>query len=206
MTEIEKFINSIANADVDKLGFSENLYKGNSSESLIRKGNLRLYLNTMKSLKPDILLIGEAPGYKGCRLTGIPFTSEKALYSNSFFSKKNYQFINQLDKLESEQSATMVWNELNKYERKPLIWNIFPFHPYNGKDLKTNRTPSRAELDFGKHILDDLLRIFDIEKIVAVGRKPESKLNELKINFEYVRHPANGGKKKFVEGLAIVMQ
>jgi len=25
--------------------------------------------------KSKILIVGEAPGYKGCRITGIPFTS-----------------------------------------------------------------------------------------------------------------------------------
>jgi hypothetical protein len=41
--------------------------------------NLRLYLDAMIKMKGKrVLLVGEAPGYKGCKITGIPFTSGKA--------------------------------------------------------------------------------------------------------------------------------
>ena len=75
MYSIEEFIQELANERTDKLGFSENLYAGNTRESIIRKHNLLTYLTKMKSVNPRILLLGEAPGHKGCRLTGIPFTS-----------------------------------------------------------------------------------------------------------------------------------
>ena len=51
-----------------------------------RRENLKLYLEKMKKLNPSFLLLGEAPGYKGCRLTGIPFSSEKILATNDFFN------------------------------------------------------------------------------------------------------------------------
>ena len=201
---IENFIKDLENAEIDKLGFSENLYAGRNNESSIRKHNLRTYLQRMKSLNPKILLLGEAPGYKGCRLTGIPFTSEKILANHLFFKNLDYQFIN--EKLESEQSATIVWNALQDIENKPLIWNIFPFHPFDGKDYSTNRTPNETELELGKEFLKKLLQLFDIEIIAAVGRKPESKLKELNFRYQYVRHPANGGKNKFIEGISKIMK
>ena len=77
MYSIEEFIQELANERTDKLGFSENLYSGTTRESIIRKHNLLTYLTKMKSLNPRILLLGEAPGNKGCKLTGIPFTSWK---------------------------------------------------------------------------------------------------------------------------------
>ena len=44
--------------------------------------NLTIYLETLISLKPlPFLFVGEAPGYKGCRNTGIPFSSEYVLRS-----------------------------------------------------------------------------------------------------------------------------
>ena len=46
-----------------------------------------------------------------------------------------------------------------------------------------------------------LLEIFEIEIIVAVGRKSELKVKELNRTSTYVRHPANGGKNKFVAGI-----
>lgn len=203
MYSIKTFIEGLENENLNEIGFSENLYAGNSKESMIRKHNLLTYLMKMKSLNPKLLLLGEAPGYKGCRLTGIPFTSESILANHAFFKNLDFHFIN--DKLESEQSATIVWNVLQDYREKPLIWNIFPFHPYDGKNQNTNRTPNENELELGKVYLLKLLDIFNIEIIAAVGRKPESKIKEVSIKSHYVRHPANGGKTKFINGINKIM-
>lgn len=203
MYTIEKFISELESENLSKIGFSENLYAGDSKESKIRKHNLLTYLVKMKSLNPKILLLGEAPGYKGCRLTGVPFTSENILANHPFFKDFSFQFIN--DNLEREQSATIVWNVLQNYENKPLIWNIFPFHPYDGLSYNTNRTPNENELEIGKEYLLKLLEIFEINLIAAVGRKPESKIKAINIKSQYVRHPANGGKSKFVSGINKLM-
>lgn len=205
MDEIDNFINELGNAGATCPGTSEKLYTPNSRDGHIRRHNLRLYLEQMKALKPEILMLGEAPGYRGCRLTGVPFTSEKILKTHPFFRNEGYQFINPENHLMSEQSATIIWNVLELFDRKPLIWNIFPFHPYKGEDLKTNRTPNEAELNFGKHLLLQLLEFFPIKRIAAVGRKAESKLAEMNLDHAYVRHPANGGKQKFVEGMAKIL-
>ena len=182
-----------------------NVYHGDSRESLIRRNNLKLYLEKMSIINPSVLFLGEAPGYKGCRLTGIPFSSERVLGNNDFFKNQGFECINDSDNLEGEMSATIVWNELENYPDKPLIWNIFPFHPHKLDDIKTNRTPSKTELALGKEYLKQLLRFFDIKKIIALGRKPESQISDLGLNFAYVRHPANGGKSKFVDGLKTEM-
>lgn len=183
-----------------------NLYLGDSRESLIRRENLKLYLEKMSKLNPLILLLGEAPGYKGCRLTGIPFSSERVLNKNDFFRNQNFECVNEINALESEISATIVWNELANYSDKPLIWNIFPFHPHRSNDIKTNRTPTKKELTLGKEYLKQLLVIFDIKKVIALGRKSESQISDLGLDFIYVRHPANGGKNKFLNGLKTEMK
>lgn len=178
-----------------------NLYLGNSIESKIRKENLRLYLNKMFVLQPKKLILGEAPGYKGCGITGIAFSSERVLCENDFFKDQDFKCLNKYPKIESEISATILWNELEKFTIKPLIWNIFPFHPHSLNNKKSNRTPNKQELEIGLCYLIDLLEIFKIEKIITLGRKPESKIKDLGYNYTYVRHPANGGKNKFVDGL-----
>jgi hypothetical protein len=196
---IEQFITSLSKyKDSSEL---TNLYRGYSKESLIRRENLKRYLEKMSIINPSVLLLGEAPGYKGCRLTGIPFSSEKVLNENDFFKNQGFVCINGIKDLESEISATIVWNELENYPNKPLIWNIFPFHPHKSNDIITNRTPTKTELSFGKEYLKQLLRIFDIKKIIALGRKPESQIYDLDLDFVYVRHPANGGKNNFIDGL-----
>tara|TARA_B110000908_G_C10201067_1_gene425347 strand:- start:832 stop:1449 length:618 start_codon:yes stop_codon:yes gene_type:complete len=199
LNQIDNFISRLSL--VSKTKETTNLYFGDSKESQIRRNNLKTYLTKMKNLNPRFLILGEAPGYKGCRLSGIAFTSEKVLFENSFFEKEQIEFINKLDKLESEISATIVWSEISKLTTKPLIWNIYPFHPHSADDIKTNRTPTNTELEEGKGFLRELLQIFDIQKIIALGRKPESQLSEIEIPSVYVRHPANGGKNQFVTGL-----
>jgi len=199
LNKIDTFISRLSS--IPKTNGTTNLYFGNSRESEIRKNNLRIYLNKMKTVNPRFLILGEAPGYKGCRLSGIAFTSEKVLFENPFFKNEPIQFINEQGKLESEISATIVWSELSRLKEKPLIWNIFPFHPHSSDDIQTNRTPNQTELEEGKSFLIDLLEIFEIQKILALGRKPESQLSDIGIQSSYVRHPANGGKNQFIAGL-----
>jgi uracil-DNA glycosylase len=45
--------------------------------------NISIYLNALCALPfSGHLLLGEAPGHKGCALTGIPFTSQRVLTSS----------------------------------------------------------------------------------------------------------------------------
>jgi len=202
VTEVEKFIKYIEKSK--PFPNTKNLYQGNDDSSLLRKSNLKLYLEQMNVINPTTLLLGEAPGYKGCGNTGIAFTSERIIKTCNFFSKQNF-LVSSDNHLESEISATIVWEEIVKQKTLPLLWNIFPFHPHKENYLKSNRTPNFEELKFGETILRKLLHIFEVENIIAVGRKAEQHIQELNINYHYVRHPANGGKNKFIQGYNTVL-
>jgi len=199
MKQIVDFITRLSL--IQKSNNTTNLYFGNNHESEIRRNNLKIYLIKMKKSNPDYLILGEAPGYKGCRLSGVAFTSERILSENVFFKDEPIQFINSKNNLESEISATIVWNEISKFDKQPLLWNIVPFHPHSINNIKTNRTPTKAELEEDKIFLNSILKIFDIKKIIALGKKSESQLTGIGLPYSYVRHPANGGKKDFVNGL-----
>ncbi len=196
---IKKFVENLTSYSSNEETF--NMYAGNTSESYIKKQNLESYLSKMLHLKPKILFLGEAPGYKGCRLTGIPFTSENILTNHYFFNDKDFQLARNTVKPESEATATIVWQQLDNISYIPLLWNIFPFHPHQKEKIFSNRTPRANELKKGKEYFLDLLQIFEIEKIMALGRKAEKHLSDINVPYAYVRHPANGGKKKFIEGL-----
>jgi len=197
--ELRLFVEMLATKELSNPSDVTNMYDYKCESNAIRRKNLELYLNKMKSAK--VLLVGEAPGYKGCRLTGIPFTSEYRLKNEPLFESNQFLIENEKNP-EKENSATVVWPELQKYSEKPLMWNIFPFHPHDKDNIKSNRKPSNKELIIGTEILIELLSIFEIKKILAIGRLAEKQIKaKIELPCEYIRHPSYGGKNEFIAGL-----
>jgi uracil-DNA glycosylase len=183
-----------------------NQYSYDCEENKVRRDNLLIYLKKMHKLKPKILLVGEAPGYRGCRLTGVPFTSEHLLMNNMeglklFGRQEGYRLVLDKDKLFKEATATIIWETLLKYDMTALAWNAFPFHPHKKDDGQSNRAPLNKELIIGEKPLLQMIQMFNIKQVVAVGRKAEQTLHKLNINSHRVRHPAQGGKNEFVKGI-----
>lgn len=186
---ISEFVNEISLVQ-DNNQLFENPYA-----ELNKKENLCCYLTYLYNLKQgvDIMLIGEAPGHRGCAITGIPFTDEIQLLNpdNKFALGEGYS-VNGNTK---ENSATVIWEALREKQIVPLMWNAFPFHPYNEGKINSNRTPCKAEIEQGKKYIDMLINIFKISpsQIYAIGKTPLSQLG-LDQN-HYIRHPSYGGKK-----------
>jgi len=126
-----------------------------------------------------ILLVGEAPGYRGARVSGVPFTSERQLTGTG----------------PAEATATIVHRVLAELgiEEQVLLWNLVPTHP-GGE--RSNRRPTRAELEAGRPFLDLLARG---RRPIAVGRLAHAVLGGT-----YVRHPAHGGAADFARALAVI--
>lgn len=201
MKNIENFIGKLSS--VECTDTYTNLYHGESLESEIRRHNLMLYLNKIKSLNSKVLLVGEAPGHRGCRLTGIPFTCEKIMVDLPFFNSEKYKFINKKDQLEFENSSNIVWTHIKKIKPNefPLLWNIYPFHPHKSNDTRSNRTPNKQEIEIGFGYLNELIELFNIKKIISVGRKAESKIKDLALDKEFIFHPSYGRNLIFKEGI-----
>lgn len=197
---IEDFIEKLTDYYIDSATV-ENMYSADSNQL----NNLKLYLEKMFLLKPEYLIVGEAPGYKGCRWSGVPFTSERNLKENNFFGLENGFKIRNPNKPESESSATIVWNCLDKLETLPLIWNSFPFHPHNKDNQNSNRAPTGEELKQGKIILEELIGIFEIKKnhIIPIGQNAAKILKEYEIP-RIIRHPSHGGKDDFITGMEAI--
>lgn len=189
---------------------SNNSY--NQYTNPIIENNLKIYLTEMEKIRPNILCVGEAAGYNGCRLTGIPFTSEYLMMKNNnyiFGVSKGYKTIHNNVKLQKEISATIVWEVLGANQLYPLLWNAFPFHPFKNGNNKSNRMPNFSELEIGKSFIEELLNEFEcISYIVAIGKKAEKSLinMNLSININAVRHPSNGGKNDFASGMQNIIK
>ncbi len=158
---------------------------------------------------PEFILAGEAPGYQGCRYSGIAFTSERLLGEGAIpripalagrLSIRRLPF--------SEPSATIVWKTLYRLgiAERTILWNAMQLHPYRTDNLWSNRTPSPSEIRLGEPALRLLIEAFPSAKIIAVGKKSEGLLREMAIPIAgSVRHPANGGASDFAAGLKNMM-
>ncbi len=186
----------------------------------IRRHQLEWYLSERLERKPYMLL-GEALGYQGGHFTGIAMTSERLLLGHLRRRglKPEHVFIG-LDPTRtsretvrkdgfSEPTATIVWTHLLELGIDPfdfVIWNAFPWHPFNPKKgMLSNRTPTPAEIKSGLKILNNFIEIMRPRRIVAVGEKASILLTEAGLDHAKVRHPANGGAGKFRDQFAALI-
>jgi hypothetical protein len=210
----DRFINDLARVEVSERACNQySSTQGDVRANAIRRRNLRLYLEQLDAIGARIMMIGEAPSYRGGRLTGIAFVSETVMLrgvdTRSGFvlgESHDYRKATEGEKLSTEASATMVWGTIREIDPLPLLWNAFPFHPFDAGNAFTNRMPSAAELAIGATFIARLVKLFGFERIVAVGNHADASLTKLGIAHDKVRHPSMAGKPEFVAGMARISQ
>jgi len=186
----------------------------------IRAANLVSYLEHRRR-SARLILIGEAPGYRGCHVCGIPFTSERMLLG--YMPDVDHEAVFPGTKSRAtrpdaplggnagrqELSASIVWRMLlgaGLNARAFVLWNAFPFHPHKPHSMHTNRKPTSAELEATCDVLPEVRALFPRRvRVVAVGRVAERALRKLGIEAPAVRHPAQGGAKKFREQVVALL-
>lgn len=173
--------------------------------SAIRRANLTRYLTALARLRPRALLLAEAPGYRGCALTGIPITSERIMRERiekwDLFGDGYRPTSDHPDGV-AEMTATIVWNALVEHtDVPPVLWNTVPLHPHRVGQPGTNRTPTVPEIRMGQPFVERVMDLFDVQVVLGVGRKAQRTLLELGLNHAPLRHPSQGGKADFIAGL-----
>jgi hypothetical protein len=167
----------------------------------IRRRNLRTYLTFFA--QSDYVLVGEAPGYAGCRFSGIPFTSEAQIVGPerlAWTSQRDHLLAqSSLESPWQERSAHMVWQALSG-RTDCVLWNAFPWHPFADTPL-SNRKPKAQELRQGHRVLRLFLGLFPQAQVYAIGRVSQGVLAELGVSARYIRHPSHGGKAAFTQGV-----
>jgi uracil-DNA glycosylase len=156
-----------------RIGQTTNFYREGRGAAR-RRARLAAYLETRRGA--PLLLVGEAPGYRGARISGIPFTSERQLTGAG----------------PAEATATIVHRVLAELEFTELVllWNVVPTHPGTAS---SNRAPTRAEVAAGRVFADELAVG---RRVVAVGR-----IAHAAFGGTYVRHPSHGGAAEFARAL-----
>jgi uracil-DNA glycosylase family 4 len=164
---MEGFVERLAGSEI---GETYNQYAG----SELRRRRLARYLEARRAAA--LLVVGEAAGYRGARISGLPFTSERQLTGRG----------------PAEATATIVHRVLEGLglAEDVLLWNVVPTHP--GTE-GSNRRPTRAEVAAAEPFLEELARG---RRVVAVGR-----LAAAVTGAPYVRHPSHGGAAAFEAGL-----
>lgn len=167
------FVGRLAEA---RIGTTFNFYREGQGAAA-RRERLTAYLHARRSAR--VLLVGEAAGYRGARVSGLPFKSERQLTGSG----------------PAEASASIVQGVLGELGLgdEVLLWNVVPTHPHRPGKPASNRPPTRAETKAGLVYLAELAAG---RKVVAVGRVAQRVLGA-----PYVRHPAHGGGTAFRAGL-----
>jgi hypothetical protein len=191
------------------------------SAPAIRRKHLRAYLHKRLG-KVQLVVIGEALGYRGGHFSGIPMTSERILLGKkkddgiapehvfSSIKPRRTSKSRICPSGFSEPTATIVWGTLLRLGLKPdefVLWNAFPWHSFNPhRGLLSNRMPTTKERSAGLSVLEDFLALFPCNEIVALGNVAASQLEALDVDTHQVRHPASGGAKLFRQQIARIVR
>jgi len=161
-----------------RIGRTTNFYRSGRGAAR-RRERLAAYLESRADA--PWLLVGEAPGFRGARVSGIPFTSERQLTGEG----------------PAEATATIVHRVLAELglAGAVLLWNVVPTHPGTAT---SNRPPTRAEIAAGRVFADELAAG---RRVICVGR-----LAHVELGGAGVRHPSHGGALAFAAGLRALMQ
>jgi hypothetical protein len=173
LTEPALFVERLAEAEI---GETFNFYREGSGAAE-RRRRLTFYLSRHRDAR--LVLVGEAAGYRGARVSGVAFTSERQLTGGD----------------PAEASATIVHRALEELglAEQVLLWNVVPTHPHRPGEHASNRRPSRTEIEAAGALLREVCLG---RRTIAVGRVAHAVLGG-----RYVRHPSHGGAAAFREGL-----
>lgn len=208
-SSIDAFIGRLA--AVETPPGCNNFFDHSVPANTLRRQNLAVYFGEMQHRRPTVLLVGEAPGFRGMRITGVPFTNRTMFQGPAnrfglFGAGKGYALPPEAAGVAAEPTATVMWEVLAELDVLPVLWSACPWHTHVVGQPLSNRTPTPAEAALGTPFWQDLTRLFPIEAVVAVGNVAHQSLHRNGLDVPKIRHPAHGGRARFKEGLQELLE
>jgi uracil-DNA glycosylase len=169
----------------------------------LRSRNLTFFLSAVSNRQVYSIWLGRDLGYRGGRRTGIPLTDEFHLSAlqNAFGIFGVVKATTDDEEPVKERTATEVWKMLRLIAEPVLLWNVFPFHPFDKDDPLSNRRHTAQEFDLCRDILTTVLDWLNPTIVVALGSDAESAVLSLGRRCERVRHPSYGGQAHFAQAI-----
>ena len=184
---------------------SVNPFDRSRDDNEIRRRNLARYLGQLSERRPSTLLVGEAPGYRGMAITGVPFTNtvllQRGIPEFALLGTVNGYEVPDAPAVAAEPTATVMWQVLASLDFLPVLWSAFPLHPHRPGETLSNRTPTVAETTAWSWSWQALSDIMAVTAVVAVGNVAGASLARAGMMVPRVRHPAHGGRDEFRHGL-----
>ncbi len=188
---------------------SVNPFDASRGDNAIRRRNLARYLEQLAERRPTTLLVGEAPGYRGMAITGVPFTNtvllQRGIPEFGLLGTANGYEIPDAPGVAAEPTATVMWQALVALDFVPVLWSAFPLHPHRPGNPGSNRTPTTTETTEWAWSWQALMHLFPIRSVVAVGNVADAALTRSGWSVPRVRHPAHGGREEFRRGLEALL-
>lgn len=168
----------------------------------VRRRNLRSYLGAIESMETDTIWMGRDLGYRGGRRTGLALTDERNLPSLATSYPGAVPAKATKGPIVAERTAAEIWAVLERLDRRPLLWNVFPFHPHEPDDQLTNRRFTSDELRRVSELNHALVSWLGIRRIVCIGQDAAAYASTFGVEVDCIRHPSYGGVKDFRAGVA----
>jgi hypothetical protein len=167
---------------------------------MLRLSNLRHVLGAAARTGVADLWIGLELGHNGGRRTGLAMTDDRHLLAHGTpFGVANRMIAPTRAGPANELTAGVVWEVLSTVERSVFLWNVVPVHPHRPSEPLSNRRHTAAEREVCLPHLLDLIKLIRPERIIAVGNEASAALTRTGHHHVPVRHPAFGGKRRFIE-------
>jgi hypothetical protein len=208
---VDEFVDELSSVSLPKVfnpyrdvcNFSDHI-----ASAYLRCRNLTLFLNAMLKYEVRSIWLGRDLGYRGGRRTGIPLTDEWHLTTleGTFGIFGIVKATTDLEKPVKERTASEVWKMLTMIGQPILLWNVFPFHPFDEDDALSNRKHTAQECDLGRDILRTVFEWLKPTTVIALGADAEAAVASIGYYCDRVRHPSYGGQNEFVREIYRIYQ